>query len=371
MKTYMKTAAFLLLIVCTALCISPAVRAVDWDEYGVGLGTEDVERAIPDSASGLMDGVDISVGENYTEAAERIFKKALDSLGGILRSAARSAALILMAATLCSIASAVYSPAEGGFDYVQLAGVLAVAVISAGDIKSCVGLGKSTILELSDFSRVLLPCLTSTAAVSGAVTSAAAKYAASALFMDILLTGVEAVVIPLIYAYMAVLIAECAIGGQTLSGVASFLKWMATGALTLLVLAFVIYLSISGIVSGSADAATVRVAKTALSTTLPVVGGIISDAANTVLVGASLLKSSVGVFGLLTVLAVCLVPVLKLGGHYLMYKLASRLSEAISGGRTAKVAGGIGGAFGIIMGATGACAMMLFFSILSFVQAVI
>ena len=46
-------------------------------------------------------------------------------------------------------------------------------------------------------------------------------------------------------------------------------------------------------------------ARSAIGTAIPVVGGIISDAADTILAGAGVLRQSVGVVGTLTVLAIC------------------------------------------------------------------
>lgn len=363
MKRAMRALVIIALMVSLA-GISPSAAA-----SGEQFDTDKVERAVPESAAELMDGVELSAETDFGRSLEKIAKKAVNEAGGAVKDAVKSAVLILMTAVICGVVGVMYSP-SGGPDVLRLAGVLAVAAVSAGDISVCIGLGRSMISELSSFSKVLLPTLTATAAVSGAVTSAAAKYAAAALFMDMLITCVESILIPLVYAYIAAVIAECAVGGEGLAGAASFLKWLATSLLTLIVLAFVVYLSVAGLVTGSADAATVRVAKTAISTALPVVGGIVSDAASTVLLGASVIKSSVGAFGVLTVAAVCIVPVLRLAAHYLMYKGAAKLSAAISGGAPAKAAGGIGAAFGLVMGAMGACAMMLFFSIISFVQAV-
>ena len=46
------------------------------------------------------------------------------------------------------------------------------------------------------------------------------------------------------------------------------------------------YLTASGAIAGSADAAAVKAAKMTISRAIPVVGGILSDAAETVLAGA-------------------------------------------------------------------------------------
>ena len=101
---------------------------------------------------------------------------------------------------------------------------------------------------------------------------------------------------------------------------------------------------------------------------VPVVGGILSDAAETVLAGAGILKSAVGVFGMLAVLSMCLVPFLQLGVHYLAYKLTAALAATVADGRVAGLIDGIGGAFGLILGMTGASALLLLVSMVASVS---
>ncbi len=249
-------------------------------------------------------------------------------------------------------------------------GTIAIAAVAVTDVGSFLKLGSETITELSTFSKVLLPTLTAAAAASGAVTSAAVKYAATALFIDVLITIAERFIVPLIFAYTAAVIANAAIGGDELQGAVNALKWIAVTTLSAILLVFIAYLSISGVISGTADALTSRVAKTTLSTILPVVGSIISDAASSIIAGAGMLRNAVGVFGLLVISAICLTPFIRLGVQYLCYKLAAAVTATVSGGRISKLIGGIGTAFGIMMGLTGSMAVLLYFSIISLIQAV-
>lgn len=139
---------------------------------------------------------------------------------------------------------------------------------------------------------------------------------------------------------------------------------MLTGTLIL----FVTYLTISGVIAGTTDALTVKAAKFTMSSMVPVVGGILSDAAETVLAGAGVLKNTVGVFGMLVVIGICLIPFFQLGFHYLTYKVASALSAALSGSRVAALIDQIGGAFGLILGMTGSCALLLLISMITAVS---
>ena len=111
--------------------------------------------------------------------------------------------------------------------------------------------------------------------------------------------------------------------------------------------------------------------KSAISTAVPVVGGIISDATESVLAGAGLIKSSVGIFGMLGVLAICLTPFLHLAVQFLMYKLAAMLASAIGSESLIGLIDAIGSAFGLILGMVGACALLLLISVASFVSVVV
>jgi len=84
-----------------------------------------------------------------------------------------------------------------------------------------------------------------------------------------------------------------------------------------------------------------------------------------VLAGAGLLKGAIGVFGLLGVLALCAYPFLQLGIQYLLYKLTAFLASVIGDTELCGLIGGLGGAFGLILGMVGSCALVLLVSILA------
>ena len=86
---------------------------------------------------------------------------------------------------------------------------------------------------------------------------------------------------------------------------------------------FVTFLSLSGVLAGSADRMAVRVGKTVISGAVPVVGGILSEATEALLAGAGALRSTLGVLGVLTVLALCLAPLVHLAVQYLLYRAAA------------------------------------------------
>ena len=97
-----------------------------------------------------------------------------------------------------------------------------------------------------------------------------------------------------------------------------------------------------------------------MSGVVPVVGGVISDAAETMLSGAALLRGSVGVFGMLCVTAICLVPFLQAGASYLCYRAGAAILSPLCSGNLRRLLENIGAGFGLLLGMLGACCMILY-----------
>jgi stage III sporulation protein AE len=352
-----------------ALDTTPAPDAVTAAELekrqADALGLDKLEKALPESAGDILRGMRVTDSLDLNAGVGRLFDSARSNLGGIVASSVKNAAVILVIAVLSATVNAAF---EGGAKYAVLAGVLAISAVSVSSVTTFIGLGARTLEELNIFSKMLLPTLTAAATASGAVTSAAAKYAATALFMDVMMTVSQKVIVPLIYAFTATSIAEAALGGNGLAGASNLLKWLSRTVMSVMMLLFVAYLTLTGVISGTTDAVATKTLKTAFNTILPVVGGIIADASETVLAGASILRNAVGIFGLIAVIATCLLPFLRLGVNYILYKAVAGLSGSVSDGRITKLVGAVSAAFGMMMGLVGACALMLFVAIISVIK---
>ena len=239
----------------------------------------------------------------------------------------------------------------------------------------CLGAGRSDFVQavtkyMDDFSGLLLPAMATLTAATGGVSGAAVRQGATVLCSSLLIRGIDGLLVPLLYAYIAACCAHAALGSDGLKKLAALIKGTIVFLLTAGLLVFVGYLTASGAIAGSADAAAVKAAKMTISRAIPVVGGILSDAAETVLAGAGVLRGTVGVVGMLVVLAICLTPFLQLALHYLTYKGAAALTGTVAGPRLSGLMDNLGGAFGLILGMTGSCALVLLFSIVSAVSAV-
>ena len=86
----------------------------------------------------------------------------------------------------------------------------------------------------------------------------------------------------------------------------------------------------SGIGSSGLDGLTVRTAKYAASSMVPVVGGMVSGSFDTVLGCASLVKNALGTASILLSASIVLVPVAETAVLALLFRLSSGLSGAVA-----------------------------------------
>ena len=356
-----KLALALLPLLLALLCqpvqaVSPELREEDF-------GIDQVERSAEEQGGTAQYGAGLDDGlADLVDTGTR-------ELAGIVRRAARSSVLILIILLFCGLAEAVQEGAGGlASRSVSLAGTLAVTAVAVADVNALLGMGTGAIARMASFANVLLPTAAALTAATGAVTGAAARQLAAALFSDLLVNLIHGLLVPLLYGYIAASAAQAAVGEDRLKRLADLLKWTVTTILTVVTMAFVGYLTASGVVAGTADAAAVKAAKFAISGAVPVVGGILSDAAETVLASAGILKGTVGVFGMVTILGICLIPLLQLAVHYLAYKLTAALAAALGDGPVCGLVDRLGGAFGLVLGMTGACCLLLLIALVSCVS---
>ena len=329
--------------------------------WGAELPRE-VRDALPAAAEEITE--ELEDPASLSEGLSRLWDRALGYVEEAVRQSIGGGVVLLAAAVLCALTEECMDAAGGKVHFVPMAGALAITLAAAGSVKTMMGLGQETVEELNTFSKALLPTLSAAVAASGGIVSASVRQVATIFFVDLLLSLIRGLLLPLVYFYVAAAAADAMLPGRRLAGISTAIRkgtvWLLTGALAL----FTLYLTVSGAAAGSADTVTARLARSAVGV-LPVVGSILADAADSVLAGAGAVKNTVGAAGLLAVLAVCLLPLVRLGVQYLVYKAAAFLAGILGAEQLTGLIDALGGAFGLIFGMTGACGLLLLISISS------
>lgn len=251
-----------------------------------------------------------------------------------------------------------------------LAGTVAVSVILLGSAKSLIHLGAATVGEISEYGKLLLPVMTTAMAAQGGTVSSAALYTGTAVFDAVLSSLITNLLVPMIYLFLALAVVYSAVDQQILKRIRDGMKWLMTWSLKTVLYIFTGFMGITGVVSGATDAAALKAAKLTISGAVPVVGGILSDASEAVLVSAGLVKNAVGIYGLLATAAVYLSPFVRIGTHYLMLKFTATVCATFGGKKIVGLIEDFTGAMGLLLAMTGAVCLMLMLSTVCFMKGV-
>lgn len=342
----------LMILISALILLAVPARAVEFEAPEV---PESVEDIVPEKADSFGEGL-----WNVLKAASRELDPALtEGCGTCLK--------ILTALLICGIVGEFAPSARFPLKIASCAATAAALLSSSA---SLLQLGEETVVSLSDYGKLLLPVMTGALAAQGGVSTSSALYMGTAFFDSLLSSFISGLLIPLIWLYLALAIANAAVGQEMLEKMKYFVKLPAEWGLKLVLYLFTGYMTVTGVVSGTADAAAVKAAKITISGSVPVVGGILSDASEAVLVSAGTIGSGLGVYGLITVMALFVAPFLKIGVQYLILKATAALSASFGSGSAAALVGDFATALGLMLAMVGTQTVLLLISTVCFMKGV-
>ena len=303
--------------------------------------------------------------ESFADGIWYVMKAAIAKLRPELAEAAgRCAALI--AVTL--LASILKSLGDTHVRCTELVSTLTISVLLLEPANALIRLGVQTVETISQYGKLLLPVMTGALAAQGGISTSGALYTGAAFFISFLSSCVSGVAVPLLWMYLCLCIANSMIGDAALKNLKAFLKWLMTWSMKIILYIFTGYMGITGIVSGSADAAALKATKLTISGVVPVVGNILSDASEAVLVGAGVMKSAAGIYGLLAILAVCIGPFAQIGVQYLLLKLTAGICGAFGFKSSIDIIKDFSAVMGFTLAMTGTVCLQLMISTVCFMK---
>ena len=342
--------AFLIILILLSMTIS--VQAMEF-----------APPDVPDSGSGFMPEEPDSFGEGLWF----IFKQAIaEFLPELSRSAVSclSVIVVLLAGSVLDHFSGLSSKV------VHLASSVMLGLIILNPAYSLISLGVSTVTEMSEYGKLLLPVLTGALAAQGGVTSSGALYAIMSGFSAFLITLATKIVVPMIYVFFCLSLVNGAIDNELIKNLQNFIKWLITWSLKITLYVFMGVVSVTGVVSGTADASAVKAMKLTISGMVPVVGGIISDASETILISAGVMKNAAGIYGILAIVAVFIGPFLKIGCQYLILKVTGAVCSMFSAKKESDMLKDFSTGMGLLLAMTGTVCLVLLIGAVCFMRGV-
>lgn len=318
---------------------------------------------VPDQAKKFMPSDQKNFGEGFLEVVQ-------DALLYV-RPDLREAATVCMSLVAVMLALSLLHTFPGASEKtVNLAGNTGIALILLRSTDSLVNLASTTIAEISEYGRLLLPVMTAALAGQGGVSTSAALYAGTAFFDALLTSVIRNLLTPAVYLFLILAVACSAVGEEVLEKMRDTMKWATTWSLKTILYIYTGYIGITGVISGATDAAALKAAKLTISSAVPVVGGILSDASEAVLVSAGTVKNAVGIYGLFAILAIWIGPFLQIGSHYLLLKATGAICSVFGSKSGTVLVHDFCSALGLLLAMTGTISLMLLISLVCFFKGV-
>ena len=330
----------------------------------------DLEEALKegiDPEQGLSSQVIDQIGP-YDGAVSGVGERLLALLGSTLgrirelglAEGLRTLGLVLAAALFCAI----LEDSPQGKAAAPLVGGLTIAAACVRPLGSMIALGTETIRELHTYTELLIPGMTGLMALSGRLSASAVSGLGMVLF-DLLLSLTSGLLVPLLYLFLVLAVAESAMGLEQLGRLREMVKWFLVTGVKVLMWAYSAILTMTGLIAGTVDGQKLRSVRAAVSGMVPVVGNIVSEASASLVSAASLLRTGVGLYGMLAVFGIFLAPFLRIALQYLLLRLGTGLSGLFGKGSQSQLLEKISQAMGLMLALTGiACLLSLMILIL-------
>ena len=316
----------ILLIAAAAVLLCGSASAEGYESYGDSLAD-----ALPPEASQILEDSGITPDNNGAAALSIdgvlnfLKEQILDRALGPLRLLAALAGIVLLCALSRSYADTA-GQAGGMSGVFSAVGVLAGAGMTSAAISGALSDTLNVLQAASEFMLVFVPVF---AGIIAAMGKAAAASAANTVTLDAAQLFSQLAVnflVPVCGTVMGLSVTGAIHPELNISKLGELIKKWAVWGLSLLMTVFMSILSAQTFVKNSADSVLIRTAKFAVSNGVPIVGGTISDAVNTVHASLSLLHSSIGTYGIVAALAIILPTLITV----VCYRMALSAAEALS-----------------------------------------
>ena len=222
---------------------------------------------------------------------------------------------------------------------------------------------KNAITDLTSFTNTLIPLLTTLMIATGnAVTSHMIE---PILLLVITFIGnfFTNVLIPIILVSTALGIISKISEQAQVEKLSKFLKKGSVWVLTTILTLFMSLATLEGGITSGLDGMTLKAGKSLVSNAIPVVGGILGDAIDTVLGYSNIIKNAVGVVGIFVIVCICIKPILNLTAITITYYLGAALCEPIADKKIVSLIEQMGGTFKIFLAIMFAITVMLIIGI--------
>lgn len=222
-------------------------------------------------------------------------------------------------------------------EIVHIVCYLAVVIILSTGVMSVAKEVSNTIELLYTLLEVLFPILLTLLSTLGATTVVGGYTSLTAVLGSVILKMITSIILPIFVAS----IVFCVVGGVSksvkLDKLTKLLRSASTWLIGIVFGLFASFLTLQGVSGGITDKFGFGVAKFAISSYVPILGGYLSDGLDILTASVVLVKNAIGYTGAIVLCAIVLLPIIKVVVFSLGLRLCASIAEPVGDDRVSSL----------------------------------
>ena len=349
-----KIILYFLIVICLTVPIQ-ADEPIDDITSSLEDEMTDFEDSLPDYIKEILppelfdgDYSSLIKGEiNHTTFLKSIVDFILADLPNVLQSMSVIMIIVIISSIFNTMTSSFNS--ETLKNSYSLCSSLCISITIFSMVSSLLNAAISYMKTLCTVMNAFAPVLTVMHIMSGNISSAALGNASMLMFISLIENVLIKILMPIVSVCLCFSLIKAISGNIDVGGISKFIRnsFVTITVFTMMIFSFVF--SFQNVLTQSADSLSMKTAKFAIGSFIPIVGSSIGDALRTVTSSIVLVKNSCGIIAVICVVLLTLPIVVSFYLHKLSLDICSSLSNIIGCNKESSV----------IADASGICSFML------------
>lgn len=269
---------------------------------------------------------------------------------------------------IVAIISAILNNMQTVFEGSSISGLanyvtyILLAILIIGSFYQIVEITRDTITSMVNFMQVILPVLLTLLVLAGGPNTKLIFHPMIVATVNVIGSLVKNVIFPLVHFSFIISILSNLSQRMELKKLSELGRQIIVFIISASFTVFIGIITIYGL-STKIDGITIRTAKFAVDKFVPIVGGFLSDAVETVIGSSMILKNGIGIIGLIALILITAIPIIKISTLLLIYKITGAVVEPIVSKNVSNLLNDVSKSFLLILISTVSVAIMFFITI--------
>ncbi len=299
---------FILLLLAFSFTVSAQENNDIYKQQYELSGADELNEALPDDVRGFLDENDIDPSDsNWVSSITQksVFEHIKDFFANGAKTPLKVGAALLGIILIISAITALSNNEDTDMP-VMYVGVLSVIGVICMPLWETVSAATDAVKGCGTFMLSFVPIFASVVALSGGSVTSVSMSALLLGAAETVVSVASFAVLPMMGGYLGMSLCASVSPLQNTNAFSDGVKKISLWVLSLASTLFTGILGIQTAVNAASDSLTLKTARFIIGSSVPVAGSALSDAVSTVTASVSLLRSSVGIYGVFALAAIIL-----------------------------------------------------------------